>query len=85
MVCHEDEGHRGLWRAVIKQAEHDLLRAPESEALDALEFLRTTGVWLWSDVFGTMEVSEAKQYIAALVLARNRRTGEDLPLWRLTK
>ena len=85
MARHEDEGHRSLWRAVIRQAERDLLRAPESEALDALEFLRTTGVWLWSDVFGTMEVGEAKQYITTLVLARNRRIGEDLPLWRLTR
>ena len=84
MELHEDESYRNLWRAVISRAERDLLRAPESVALDALEFLRTTGVWLWSEVLGTYNGLDAKIHVLHLVRQRNRWMGCELPLWKLT-
>ena len=87
MAGHEksDRGYRRLWEGVLRQAERDLLRAPQSEALDALEFLRTTGVWLWSEVLGTYGGLDAKIHVIDLVRKRNRQMGTELPLWRLTK
>lgn len=65
-----DGSHR-LWWAVIRQSAHDLRFAHKSVALDALEFLKETGLWLTQDMFGIPE-EEYKHEVARIVLARNR-------------
>ena len=77
-----DAGVRHLWGAVIRQAKHDLARADESTALDALEFLRDTGAWL-VDELALSDSETLREEIVRIVLERNRRTGKELPVWNL--
>jgi len=73
---------QGLWQAVLRGAARDLAFSHESEALDALEWLRSTGAWLAVDYLG-IDAEMYKKEIARLVLWRERRTGERLPIERL--
>ena len=68
---------RGLWWAVIRQAARDLRYAHKSEALDALEFLRSTGLWLSGEMF-SVPGDDYKQAVTELVMARMRVRGEPL-------
>lgn len=65
------DGHTRLWWAVIRQSAHDLRYSHKSEALDALDFLKETGLWLSQDMFGIPE-EEYQREVARVVLARNR-------------
>ena len=66
-----------LWWAVVRTAAHDLRYGHKSIALDALEFLRSTGLWLLTDMFA-VDGGIARMGIAVLVLARNRAHREPL-------
>ena len=68
---------------MVRQAAHDLLFSHESEALDALEWLRSTGMWVMEAL--DIEETTYQKEIARLVLWRERRTGERLPIERLGK
>lgn len=65
------EGTRRLWWAVIRQSARDVRYSHKSQALDALEFLKETGLWLSQDMFSIPE-DEYKHEVARVVLARNR-------------
>lgn len=66
-----------LWWAVIRAAAHDLRYSHASCALDALEFLRDTGVWLLTELF-LVDVGEARRGVVSLVIDRNRYHREPL-------
>ena len=70
-------GERALWWAVIRTAGKDLRYSHRSEALDALEWLKLTGLWLLTEVYW-VPPDEAKGEITALVFRRQRERGEDL-------
>ena len=72
-----DEGR--LWWAVVRQAAHDLRYSHLSEAQDALEFLRSTGLWLSGSMFAISE-RDYKVAVTELVSARNRVRDEELHL-----
>lgn len=72
-------GELRLWWSAIRRAARDLRYGHESEAIDALEFLKDTGLWLTTTLFHV----EARVYqlgVAALVAARNRETCRELPI-----
>lgn len=63
-------GEHRLWWGVIRQAAGDLRYGNRSIALDGLEYLRDSGVYLLSWLFGVEEV-ETRREIAGLVMRRN--------------
>ena len=72
--CHENKqptGELNLWWAVIRQAAGDLRYANRSVALDALEFLRNSGVYLLSWLYG-ISTRDSQLEIAGLVHRRNK-------------
>lgn len=73
-----------IWWAVTRQAAHDLLFSYESDALDALEYLRSTGQWVVVDVFGVPS-DEYERGVVDLVTDREKRTGVRLPVESLRK
>ena len=73
------DGERALWWAVIQRSAHDLRFGSRSDALDALDFLRSTGQWL-SEVLFNVPVREYQEAVALLVLHRNRFHHDSLDL-----
>lgn len=69
---------------MTRQAAHDLLFSYESDALDALEYLRSTGQWVVVDVFGVPS-DEYERGVVDLVTDREKRTGVRLPVESLRK
>ena len=67
-----------IWWAVTRQAAHDLVFSYESNALDALEYLRSTGEWVTS-LLG-VPTSEYEKAIIELVQLREKRTDKRLPI-----
>lgn len=68
--------HR-LWWHVIRQAVLDLRYAYDSLAVDAIEFLRSTGEWLAEFLFG-IRAEDYRQEIASVLYRRNRSRGREL-------
>ena|SRR6266511_2630526 len=68
-----------LWWAVIQQAAEDLDTGYEQLALDAYEFLSTTGLWLLIDHFMMDEDTVIKE-ISKLVRTYNVRSSRPLPI-----
>lgn len=68
-----------MWWAVVQQSAHDLRFAHRSLALDALEFLRDTGVWLGESLF-SIPAKEMREEIVLLILRRNRFHKEALDI-----
>lgn len=68
-----------LWWNVLRQAAYDLRFSHRSNALDALEFLRSTGKWLASDVLGIPDGTYESE-VAALLIRRNRAHTQPLHL-----
>ena len=71
-------GELRLWWAMIRLAAKDVLDGHESLALDGLEFLRLSGLWLGTTLFQIPE-EEWKHEVVALVVRRNRRASRALP------
>lgn len=59
-------GDANLWWGVIREAARDVGKAHESLALDGLEFLRDTGVWLCEFLWG-VEPTVTRKALVALV------------------
>ena len=68
-----------IWWAVTRQAAWDLVFHDESIALDALEFLRSTGKWIAVDLFGIPNDGYERGVIDLIEL-RAARTGQRLPI-----
>lgn len=68
-----------LWWAVVRAASFDLRYSHEQAALDALEFLKVTGVWLISELWD-VPTDEVQRQVAQLVMRRDRAKGTDLPI-----
>ena len=66
-----------LWWGILRQAGRDIERGSEQEALDAYEFLSSTGLWMLTTYFNLRE-SVAIEAIAKLVRTYNVR--HDKPL-----
>ena len=79
-----ETGETRLWWATIQRAALDLRYGHESDALDALEFLRTTGLWLVPTLFEIPE-RQYQECVAALVADRNRRSTRALPISSLSR
>ncbi len=73
-----------LWWAVIRKAAVDVVRASDQEALDALEFLWSTGEWLADELFGIPDLVWIT-LVDDLVDRRNRRTGRALDTFLLSR
>lgn len=63
-----------LWWAIIRESARDVQREHESLALDGLEFLRGTGVWLCEYLWG-IEPDRTNKELVVLV-KRNRHLKE---------
>ncbi len=59
-------GEARLWWAVVRQAAHDVLKLPESEALDAAEYIKDSGSHLVEALFA-VPVSETRKELARLI------------------
>lgn len=59
-------GEARLWWAVVQQASVDVLTLPESAALDAAEFLESSGVHLVEALFGIPQ-EETRKELARLI------------------
>lgn len=70
-------GEQKLWWGVIRQAAKDLRYGRRSVALDGLEYLRDSGCYLLSWLFG-IPLKESRVEIAHLVHERNRYHNEPL-------
>src|SRR3990167_7546788 len=70
-----------LW-AVLRQAAHDIRRGHEQQALDAYEFLSSTGLWMLQYYFMQTE-DRSINAIASLVRRYNARAIRPLPIRRL--
>ena len=68
-----------LWWAVIQQAAKDIDTGHEQRALDAYEFLSTTGLWLLTSYFNIRE-DVAIEVIADVVRRYNARAVRPLPI-----
>ena len=68
-----------IWWAVTRQAARDLAFSYESNALDALEFLRSTGKWVAVELFG-IPSDEYEHGVIDLVTLREKRTDRRLPI-----
>lgn len=77
-------GEALLWWAALRQAARDLRYEHESLALDALEFLRVTGVWLAERLF-EIDGDEFKREVTRLVLLRARVLGRMLVIPPLSR
>lgn len=64
------EPEEGLWWAVVRLGARDLRYGTVQEGLDAIEFLRSTGLWLLTDMFG-LEPRQAMAAITRLLAERN--------------
>ena len=71
------QGPEALWWGVIRQAAHDLRFSHRSCALDALEFLTTSGLWLTSRLYRVPR-REYQEEVTALLVRRNRFVGDHL-------
>lgn len=60
------KGNALLWWAVVWQSALDVLTLPESEALDAAEFLKDTGAYLVYCLFA-IPVEETRKELARLM------------------
>jgi hypothetical protein len=67
----------GLWWAAIRQAAQDIETGYEQQAIDAWEFLSSTGLWLLMEHFD-MKEKDAVEAIADLVRRYHARTGRCL-------
>lgn len=70
-----------LWWSVIRQAADDIETGYEQQALDAYEFLSSTGLWMLIETFGVDE-DKAIEAIANLVRSYNGRADRPLPVGR---
>lgn len=66
-----------LWWAVLRQAAYDLRYGHQQDALDAIEFLKDTGCWLCTELYG-VDSDDYKHEVAGLLLRRNREKDEHL-------
>ena len=71
-----------LWWAVLRQAAKDIRYGHEQQALDAYEFLSSTGLWMLQFYFRQSE-DRAINAIASLVRRYNARTIRPLPIRRV--
>jgi len=70
---------KALWWNVIRQAACDLRFSHRSSAIDALEFLRSTGLWLAAEILGIPDGTYQKE-VAALLVRRNRELTPVYPI-----
>jgi len=59
-------GEARLWWAVVRQSAKDVLTLPESEALDAAEYIRYSGCYLLDGLFA-IPVEETNKELARLI------------------
>lgn len=71
-----------MWWAVVRQAAHDLRYSHDSNALDALDFLRSTGEYVCQHLFD-IDPDEYRKEVVGLLMRRNRELGRELSLSRL--
>lgn len=70
-----------LWYAAIRQAITDLLHGHDGLAIDAVEFLDSTGAWLAWKLWGVPE-HQTRQEVGRLLEQRNRERGYSLKVKR---
>jgi len=68
-----------VWWAVTRQAARDLVFSYESDALDALEYLRGTGRWVCTELFG-VPMSIYETAVVELVRLREKRLDQRFPI-----
>ena len=72
-----------LWWNVIRQAAHDLRFSHKSNALDAIDFLRSTGLWLSIELFDVPE-ERYREEVASLLRQSRSLIKTDLTFLTLT-
>jgi len=81
MCADRDEVEAGvanLWRGVIRQALWDVEHGHHSLALDGLDFLRSTGLWL-DTILPVSSAGDLSRRIARSISRRIARNGDPFP------